>query len=50
VAQRTEGDHAGSWGLYAEAERKWMGVVFASEKEARDLLMQMLQSRSRLGS
>lgn len=42
VARRAEPGLVNCWGIYSDQHRRWLDVIFASEREAREALQILL--------
>lgn len=47
VAQRTDPDHPRGWGLWSDEHRRWLDVIYATEREATDMLGHLLAAERR---
>lgn len=47
VTRRNEPDLSGSWGLWSDERKRWLDVIYATEREATDMLAHLLVAERR---
>jgi hypothetical protein len=47
VAKRTDPDLSGSWRLWSDEQKPWIDVIYATEREAANMLAHLLVAERR---